>query len=419
MNRIGNRGFTLIEMIVSMALFIGIVLVTSSAFNTILSQSSSVQRREESNIEGVVGLEMLRHDLQQAGVGLFTAPPPISYSEASVQPASTYNDATNHVPRPIVAGNDLVTATVGDISDDGSVVYNVLNLTDYLSIKATTVGTSNTSQKWTYIVPVAGGAAPYTWTSNAENFTDSKERFVVLRRGFSNPPTTTIERNTSDDTLWFKINSPAFDVYTSQANAIYTAYGFYKFSGTADENKVRFPFNRADYFVAKPKDAAKVPPMCAPNTGVLYKTTVKHADGKLTYMPILDCVADMQVVLGWDMDNNGSVDTWSNADGSTVSGSGDVATAILQASNDDITISNIRNRLKVVKVYIIAQNGKKDSGYTSDYEITIGDDGEKSLIHNTGSNATKAAYALAANMRNYRWKEYRIIVRPKNLLTNQ
>jgi hypothetical protein len=257
-----------------------------------------------------------------------------------------------------------------------------------------------------------------TWPSKAENF-ENTEYFVLLRRQFSSPPRLILEKNTSDASLWFRANSPAFNSYSTQGNSVFTMYGI-------DSDSFRMPFNRTDYFVAKPADATKVPVVCAPNTGILYKTTVNQNDdasgGKLKYMPILDCVAEMQVVLGWDMDNNGSVDTWSNAAGSTASGVGsaaDVASVISQTNNDDVTAANIRNRLKVIKVYIIAQNGKKDLGYTSNPEITIGDDGEKSLIHDTGSNATKAAYALSTDMRNYRWKEYRVIVRPKNLQTNQ
>jgi prepilin-type N-terminal cleavage/methylation domain-containing protein len=415
MNGFGNRGFTLVEVLVAMALFIGIILITGSSFNTILSQSSSLQRSEESNIEGVVGLEMLRHDLQQAGYGLFTDLPPMEYSEASVAPASTYNDSTTHVPRPLLAGNDLNSATTDDAGD----TYNLITGTDYLVIKGTTVGRSSTAQKWSYMELSGGVPTIKNWPSHAENFENS-EYFVLLRRQFSTPPRLTIERNAADTSLWFRANSPAFDAYTTQGNSVFTMYGI-------DSDNFRMPFNRTDYFIARPADATKVPTVCAPNTGILYKSTViqnddAHNGGKLKYMPVVDCAAEMQVVLGWDMDNNGTVDTWSNAEGSIVSGAGsgaDVAAAISQANNDDITAANIRNRLKVVKIYIIAQDGKKDLGYSSPAEITIGDDGEKSLIHDTGTNSTKAAYALAANMRNYRWKEYRVIVRPKNLQTNQ
>ena len=65
-----NRGFTLLEIIITMALVIVVIVITGSAFNSILKTSGRLVASEESNIEGVVGLEMFRHDIQQAGFGL-------------------------------------------------------------------------------------------------------------------------------------------------------------------------------------------------------------------------------------------------------------------------------------------------------------------------------------------------------------
>src|SRR5664280_1739013 len=92
----GEDGFTLIEMIVVMAIFIVVIIITSSAFNTVLSQTKKVSKSEESNIEGVIGLEMFRHDLAQAGFGLFTdidatALPVYDEAAAGTQ-AAKYND---------------------------------------------------------------------------------------------------------------------------------------------------------------------------------------------------------------------------------------------------------------------------------------------------------------------------------------
>ena len=136
-----NRGFTLVELMVAMGLFVIILMITGRSFDSVLSQSSKLFRAEESNIEGVIGLEMLRHDLQQAGLGLYTeVPEAISeqeQEEAASAPASTYNDyPDNHVPRPIAAGNSLSTTAVGNMT----VASSILAGTDYLVIRATTVG---------------------------------------------------------------------------------------------------------------------------------------------------------------------------------------------------------------------------------------------------------------------------------------
>jgi hypothetical protein len=124
----------------------------------------------------------------------------------------------------------------------------------------------------------------------------------------------------------------------------------------------------------------------------------------------------MQVVLGWDIDADGVIDTWSNADGTVVTGIGtvsDVGNALGPINNNSITsLPNIRNNLKMIKVYIVVQNGKKDTGYTSNSPLDIGDIGEASLTRPAG-------FPLAVDQMNYRWKQYRIVVRPKNLLVNQ
>lgn len=417
-----NSGFTLVEVVVAMALFILVISITGTSFSIILGQTSRLQRSEESNIEGIIGLEMFRHDLQQAGFGLFTEVPPTDYSEAAVSPAQAFNDSGGtspnfHVPRPVAFGDNLLTADIGDVAE-GSKYYNILNGTDYLAIKATTVGTSKTAQRWSYLKFSGTTITPNIWPSGAENF-KTDDYMVLLRRVFSNPPRISIERDTTGD-YYFKHGSATFAHYSSQGSAVFTMYGIYN-GGSVP----RIPFNRSDYFVARPKEAARVPPVCAPNTGVLYKTTVNQADGKLTYMPIVDCVADMQVVLGWDINLDGMVDTWSNADGTAVSGTGstsDVSGALSQANNDINSQStlNIRNCLKMVKVYLIVQDGKKDTSYASPDEVPIGDSGEKSLIRASGgSNASQAVFLPSANMKNYRWKEYRIIVRPRNLQANQ
>jgi hypothetical protein len=212
--------------------------------------------------------------------------------------------------------------------------------------------------------------------------------------------------------FYFDYSSTAFNGLAANAAAIYTAYG-------VDDAVLRFPFNRSDYFVAVPAAASSIPPVCAPGAGILYKTTVRHADGILQYIPVLDCVLDLQVVLGWDMNNDSVIDTYSNADGSAVSSGiaegtiANVQAALTTTNNNTIdTTPSIRNSLKMIKLYVIAQNGRRDPGYTSTSPMVIGDTGEASLTRPGG-------LTLAANQLNYRWKQYRIVVRPKNLQANQ
>lgn len=401
--KLNQRGFTLIEMIVVMAVFITVLMITADSFNTILTQASKLFRSEESSIEGIVGLEMLRHDLQQAGYGLFTETTDYA-DEAADAPASTYNDAPNNVPRPIVAANNVAATTVD--------ATTIASGTDYLAIKGTTVGRTKAAQKWTFLRISSGVVSVQKWPSDAENL-GSGDRAILIRKQFGTPLRSSLVRDPLGD-HFYAYSDAAFENLSSAAQSIYTVYG-------VDTTDLRFPFNRSDYFVATPGSTSsiKLPGYCAPGTGILYKTTVKHADGKLLYLPLLDCVLDMQVVLGWDMNNDGVIDTYSNADGSQVSSgiaegtASNVQAALGTTNNNTLTqLPNIRNNLKMVKLYLTVQNGRRDTNYTSPSPLIVGDAGEASLTRAGG-------LSLVTNQLNYRWKQYRLVVRPKNLLSNQ
>ena len=70
--------------------------------------------------------------------------------------------------------------------------------------------------------------------------------------------------------------------------------------GVDPKTNLRMPFNRADYFIRKYDSSGNsvTPARCAPNTGVLEKAVVNHSDGTFDYLPLLECVADMQVIYG-------------------------------------------------------------------------------------------------------------------------
>jgi len=396
-------GFTLVELVVVMAVFGIIIAITGSSFNAILTQTSKLMRTEESNIEGVIGLEVLRHDVMQAGFGLYTEQMGINYNEAATAPATSYNDAPGNVPRPIVVGNNV--AAVANTGDLGA--QNILAGTDYLVVKATTVGRNRTAQKWTYLKYTSNDVYPYTWRSAAENFA-TNDKVMLLRRQMSGSSQTIFAEPGTTGDFYVPFSASAFSNFTSASKSLYTVYGV---DNTAT---LRMPFNRSDYFVARPQSAAQFPAVCATSTGILYKTTVNQADGNLNYVPLLDCVADMQVVLGWAIADGQKIDTYSSADGSAVSGVGTVAqiqAALGNGSNNSATNSpSIRNNLKMVKIYVLAQQGRRDPGYVSKTPILVGDSGETALTR---------SYDLTADMLNYRWKVYKIVARPKNLPANQ
>jgi prepilin-type N-terminal cleavage/methylation domain-containing protein len=411
-----NKGFTLVELLVVMVIFIAVITIASSSFNVLLTQMSKLGKTEESNIEGVVGLEMMRHDLQQAGFGLpdsYMATPP-TYVEATAVPANSYNDAPSGVPRAIVAGDNQATAAV----DDAGVTYNILAGTDYLALKGVTLGMNNASQKWTYMPyssGITGKKKPRIWPASYLNLTASTDRVIMLKK--------TVVDTKVVNQMVYDISTP--DVYWTNfnANGFVDAFSpilpediFYIY-GIRSGDDLGMPFNRADYFVETPSDTSRIPAFCSPNTGILYKATVNHADGALLPIPLLDCVADMQIVFGWDLTDgmgnegqDGLIDTWS----SPVNASGVLTTtpsANLTLVKDAFTNpEKIRNSLKIVKVYLLTQIGRRDPNYTSQASFVVGLQGESSITRN---------YDLTADMRKFHWKLYQLVVRPKNLTSNQ
>lgn len=416
MKKNDNQGFTLVEMLLAMTVFIIVIVISASAFNTILTYSKKFSSIEESNIEGVVGLEMFRHDLEQAGFGLpyafdaDTTKPPI-YIEATGTLPKLLNDAPSNVPRAI-AFQKYSTS----IDKDGN-SYSGASGSWYLAVKGSTLSRDSSAQKWSYAnysSTTFGSKPPKLWSSG--NF-DSSDRVIAIRRTFVN----TTYQNTlaydvvNRDIYWtYNVNAGLTAEFSPRnANEIVYLYGLGQ-----NNDSVGMPFNRADFFIARPSNSAKFPASCAPGTGILYKATVNQSDGKMNYLPLLDCVADMQVVLGWDLWNtsvnaegqDGTVDTWSNpVDGSgniTVNGLAPMATVISALGSPE----SLRKSLKIIKVYVLAQIGRKDLSFTSNPKINVFGKGELSLGRE---------YNLTADMRNYRWKVYSIVAHPKNLLINQ
>jgi prepilin-type N-terminal cleavage/methylation domain-containing protein len=372
-------GFTLIELIITMAVFVLSMAAASNIFTGLLTQYKQQSKIAETNIEGVIGLEMLRHDIEQAGFGLPWDLNGIGYNEAindgtTTQDETSYNDGGNP-PRSFVLG------------DAEGWINGTLN-TDVLVIKATTVATNEASQKWTYnsnvgannIIPVwrnaVGGAIPSENLNNGDRITVLSPVSGGGQRVMVSAAATFFTQFNTDWT------NGTWDNFEPTANSFNTRL-VYGISSNVDP---RMPFNRADYYVRQP---GTLPDRCDPNnTGVLYKATVNHADGLLSELPLLDCVADLQVVFGRDTNGDGEANSYGTTPG---------------ADADDI-----RDELLEIRVYVLAHEGQVDSTFTSPATITAFDPG-------IGANVIN--WAVPANARNYRWRVYTIITRPYNLMS--
>jgi type II secretory pathway pseudopilin PulG len=357
----GQKGVSFIELLIVMTLVVIVLTMNTDTFGVIFRQSRQQTQAVGAQMDRVVGLEILRTDLEHAGFGLpWSFQGTISYTEATASPQSTYNDAASNPPRALVSGNDPTTFT--------------LNNSDYLVIKSTIVGTSEASQRWTYII---GGLQPHVWGSNDLS---NGDRVIVLWprsvTGFSKE----LVINGAD--FFTTYSSSAFPTEFSPAAAT-TRFVIY---GVDPDTNLRMPFNRADYYIQRP---ASIPQACAPNTGILYKATINQGDGARNPEPLIDCVADMQVIYRLDNDNNGTIDSTVN----DISG---------------LTAQQIRDRVKEVRVYILSHEGELDRSFKyRNSTMTVGEFG-------VGRTFNLSA-TIGSGWENYRWKVSTLVVKPRNL----
>jgi prepilin-type N-terminal cleavage/methylation domain-containing protein len=391
-----EKGFTLVELMITMVVFIFVMAAGSQIFSGLLTQFKQQSKITETNIEGVIGLEILRQDIEHAGYGLpFVIPDGLSYTEASdSKPAelpfalpytpSLYNEATvigtTNPPRGILSG-------------DGA----GWNGSDVLVIKAVNIARKPVTQKWTHLT-VAGTKNWKDSSGNdipSENF-NPNDYIIALTTGHSDATM----RSLLVSGTFFKQYSSVNDFAPPDTTEARYIYGI-------NDAQPRMPFNRADYFIVT--DKAVVPQRCARNlstdtplVGVLYKSLINHSDGALDAnetLPLLDCVADMQVLYRIDSNADGTIDNTSDT------------TAALSDTNANLTIDaeEIRRQIKEVRVYLLAHEGQRDPNYRYPNETMIV--GEFGL----GRIFDLKAIIGDPDYQYYRWKLYTIVVNPIDL----
>jgi prepilin-type N-terminal cleavage/methylation domain-containing protein len=358
-----NAGFTLVEMLIVIAIFGFILAGTSDMFISMLRTHRQQSRITETNIEGIIGLELLRQDLEKAGFGLPWNMGGFTYSEDSGNPHGL-NDAPSNPPRGIVS------------ADGGG-----WNSSDYLVIRAANVATNKACGRWTFL-DSSPTATTTSWSLSSDNF-DSTDRVIIISPGAAAAAARTL---ISSDTQFSSVAGFAAPISGPETRIVYGI-------ATTPTTNLSRPFNRADYFVTQPS-STDLPKRCALGTGILYKAVANQGGGGegFTYMPLLDCVADMQVIFRYT-DNTGNLTTIGTYN--DISGLPGAA--------------EIRSQVKEARVFILAHEGQKDTSYHHPVSPPphVGDPG-----YGRDFNFSTAGIT---DWQNYRWKIYTLVVRLDNL----
>ncbi len=350
---VGKEGFTLVELMVTIVISLFALAATTSLFAQLFTQFKQESTVSQTGIGSSIGLEYLEKDIQSAGYGLPWNVNGVNYQESAVANALT-DDAPSNPPRAIFSINGTGTG---------------LNGSDYLVIKSQMAAVNDSAAGKSTWIKSTGGAK--VWGNPNWDLNPSDNAIVV----------STIDNIVSLVTNPGALFGVVNDYAPTSATETRMIYGV---ADAADApTGLRMPFNRADYYIAPPGTAGVTQPQrCAPDTGVLVKAVMKQTDGTYTLYPILDCVADMQVI--FDLGN----DQYSN----------DIS------NSQNFPASWIRQNVHGVRVYILAQQGQKDPTYTyPSNTITVGEFG-------LGRN-----YPIANDQKHYRWRLYTIVEKPMNL----
>ena len=367
-----ESGISLLEVVIALAIVMLVLYAAITFFIGTVRQYKIQTKIVETNVEGVLGLELLRRDVESLGFGLHWNDG-VTYAERNtgVTAIDSLNDAPA-APRPVVSINGA---------------SSTVNGSDYLVIRSARVGMASAAGKWTTLQT---GAGTHPW-GPAEEELAAGDRVIVIAPGGVNQDQRTLVGPATGISFSSPFPSgyaPPTDLTLSDPD-IFPANLVY---GIDNGTLVR-PFNRAEYYIDN--TAGTIPQRCAANTGVLVKAVVRHdADGTTPdLLPLLDCVADMQVVYGFDMDANPATElAWS----------GDVATG-------GSTAVLMRTRLKEVRVHILAQEGQRDDSFRyPSPSVLVGPD-------NVVGRSFDLNGVIGSGYPNYRWKVYSIVVKPRNL----
>ncbi len=341
--RIGDRGMTMVELMVSLAIVMLVIGSAATAYLKLLKTYKTQGRLAESYLANLTGLELIRYDIEMAGFGL-----PLSLGAGA-----TYNEAVvdNTVPYDPTKLNDSTTnppRAIAHLDNPGA------NGSDVLTIKSSAANVFNnpTGKRWSMIMNPAGGNPkvklwggtaldPVMDFSATTGSAALPDRFIILDNNGALQPAVgqwgcyTFNTSAANTGYYLNVSIPPSPLPYPSAQYVYYMYGLDNGNGAH-----RMPFNRVDYYLDK--RAADFPSSCAASTFTLYRSTISQSTGALSYTPLLDCVRDFQVAFGLATNLDGNVNSWVQTLGT-------------------MTAAQIQQQLREVRVFLLYQEGLGDS----------------------------------------------------------
>lgn len=359
-----TRGFSLIELLVTMTIF-GILM--TGVFQAYISQMRNTAREyniAESDIDRQVGQGIISRDIYMAGYGL----------------ADDYN-GTGFTPWALQA------------TDGGS------GATDTLTLMGTALGMdSQQAQHWSYVSAINADNTHFTpkeWqddtlTADTRENLQSNDMVILVeastKRLFTDSAGGWLFRYVDgDDNLNTDTDNVLVTTAGSNLNPVPNGaviYGLYKHGLTAATQ----PYYSVSYHLSAADGDG-----CATGVRNLLRAESRTTTPTSGGDAIIPCVADFQVAIGLDTDNNREIDLWQN---------GGVS------ANPNYDPARLNRSLRQVRAYALTQIGKRDIFYTyPSSTIYVGD-------QTLGIGRT---FTLSDEQRKYRWRVIRFVAVPRNI----
>lgn len=349
-----SRGFSLVELLVAMGIF-GILM--TGIFQAYIAQMQNTTREygiAESDIDRSIGQGIISRDIFMAGYGL----------------ADDYNGA--YAPWALQSTN----------SDTAP---------DDLTLMGTALGmNSQQAQHWSYVTGFTGtNVSIRSWSDSREDLQDDDNVILIdsatkrLLTGTGAPNWLfrydAHDAGVATDDEFVGWNSP------SAGTVAYALYGPDNLPATTPR-----PYYSVRYYLSAANGDG-----CAPGIRNLQRAesiTTETPDGSnADSNVVIPCVADFQVILGLDTNNDRVIDLWKN---------GGVTTA------DGYDPARLNRSLRQVQVYALTQIGERDNFYT--YPSATVYVGDQSL-------GRGRSFSLSDAQRHYRWRVIRFSAVPRNI----